>query len=286
MDIRKGINEKAAVMSEEEKFLASYNVNDYERPSVTTDIAVFAMRVKKEDHYRKDPESKLSVLLIRRGEHPYKDYWALPGGFVRKGETIEMCAMREIREETGAEPVSMMPVGVFSAPCRDPRGWVISNAFASVMDLSDNDVNIRGGDDAAEAEWFDVSFVQKKEDMFLLTLTGEKISLCASLRMTGKRFGRPEFEIADNGEFAFDHAKIIACAMSVLRSEADRMEIVFDFLPEKFTLASLQKVQETLMGTTLLTANFRRKIADLVEETEEYTEGAGHRPARLYIKRG
>ena len=70
-----------------------------------------------------------------------------------------------------------------------------------------------------------------------------------------------------------------------LKKEVEDFDVTFDFLPEKFTLASLQKVQETLTGSSLLTANFRRKVADLVQETDEYTGGAGHRPARLFMRK-
>ena len=70
-----------------------------------------------------------------------------------------------------------------------------------------------------------------------------------------------------------------------MRNEAENIDISFDFLPEKFTLAALQRVQETLMGTSLLTANFRRKVADYVTETDEFTEGIGHRPARLFRRK-
>lgn len=58
-----------------------------------------------------------------------------------------------------------------------------------------------------------------------------------------------------------------------------------DFLSEKFTLTQLQKVQETIMNISILPANFRRKISDYVVETDEYTQGAGHRPAKLYMRK-
>ena len=61
--------------------------------------------------------------------------------------------------------------------------------------------------------------------------------------------------------------------------------MIFDFLPEKFTLTELQNVQETVMNISVLPANFRRKIAGYVEETDEYTQGAGHRPAKLYRRK-
>ena len=70
-----------------------------------------------------------------------------------------------------------------------------------------------------------------------------------------------------------------------MRNRAKDFEMIFDFLPEKFTLTELQNVQETVMNISVLSANFRRKISGLVKETDEYTEGAGHRPAKLYQRK-
>ena len=88
-------------MDSEKQFLAKYRQSDYERPSVTADIALFKLRAEKPDSFRKEPSKKLSLLLIRRAEHPFRDCWALPGGFLKPGETIEQCALREVVEETG-----------------------------------------------------------------------------------------------------------------------------------------------------------------------------------------
>lgn len=270
-------------MSEAEKqFLSEYDINEYDRPSVTTDIAAFSVYTEKEDCYRRNPEHKLSVLLVKRGEHPFLNSWALPGGFLKADETIEECALREITEETGVIPVSLMPVGVFSEPDRDPRGRIISNAYTSV--ISEEQV-VKGGSDAADASWFDVAFVSVGRGTYSLSLKCGNTELTSVLKEKRNKFGRPFFETEENNGLAFDHAKIIATALMVLRSEAEKFEVVFDFLPEKFTLNSLQRVQETLLGISLLTPNFRRKIADYVEETDEYTEGAGHRPARLFSKK-
>ena len=143
-------------MQSEQEFLSQYDIRDFDRPSLTTDVAAFTIRSDESDNYRKNPGSSLSVLLIRRGEHPFRDCWALPGGFLRPGETVEACAAREITEEAGVTPAALMPVGVFSAPGRDPRGWVVSNAFASI--ISEESVRLVGGDDASDARWFDLSF--------------------------------------------------------------------------------------------------------------------------------
>ena len=270
-------------MSDEKDFLKTYRQDDYPRPSVTADIVAFTIREEENDNYRQNSGTKLALLLIRRGGHPFKDCWALPGGFLNPGETIEQCALREAEEETAVRPDALMSVGLFSEPNRDPRGWVISNAFVSI--ISEERLRWKPGDDASDAQWFDVDFTQEENGDFILVLTHGDIRLRAVLTEEGSSFGRSSFAIKDSGGIAFDHARIIATALTALRSGAKEFAYLFDFLPETFTLAQLQNVQETIMNISVLPANFRRKIASLVEETDEYTRGAGHRPAKLYRRK-
>ena len=269
-------------MGSEKEYLKNYNIDDYERPSVTTDIAAFTIRSQSENSYRHDPENKLCVLLVKRGEHPFKGCWALPGGFLKKGETVEECALREITEETNVTPAAILPAGVYSETGRDPRGWIISNAFVSVIS---GDVNEIGGDDASEARWFEISLESDDNSASLLKLKSGDILLEAALKERERRFSRPQLEIVDGGKIAFDHARIIADCLTLLRKEAENVETLFDFLPETFTLAELRKTQETILDVSLLNANFRRKIADYVKETDKQVTGAGHRPAKLYTKK-
>lgn len=271
-------------MDSEKEFLAGYSLEKYERPSVTADVAAFTVSTEESESYRKSPENKLRLLLIRRGGHPYKGCWALPGGFLQKGETIEQCALRETLEETNVQPVSIMPVGVFSEPGRDPRGWIISHAYVSV--ISEESVRQVGMDDADDAQWFCVSFDCTESGEYRLTLTHGDITLNALLAAEKTSFGRTAFRILEAGGLAFDHAAIIAAALSALRTEAKNFDAVFDFLPEKFTLSQLQKVQETIMNVSVLPANFRRMVSGYVEETDEFLRGEGHRPARLFRRKG
>lgn len=270
-------------MQSEKEFLESYDMSRFERPSVTADIVAFTIRSEESGNYKRDSEKKLSVLLIKRGGHPFMDHWALPGGFLQPDETVEECAFREATEETNVTPSSLMPVGVFSRPGRDPRGWIISNAYASVV--SEDASGMVGGDDASDAKWFDVWFEQGEDGDFRLDLRCGDVSIRSVLAEEDTRFGRTSFEIRDSGGLAFDHAGIIATALSVLRRSAGNFETIFDFLPEKFTLNALQKVQETITNISTLPANFRRKISDYVVETDEYLQGAGHRPAKLYRRK-
>ena len=114
---------------------------------VTADIVVL--------RYGKDV---LQVLLIKRKADPYKDCWALPGGFVNMDETVEEAACRELAEETGIqrEPAQLTLTGVWSKPDRDPRMRVVSNSFLTTFSKD----AVRAGDDAAGFSWVPVSQIE------------------------------------------------------------------------------------------------------------------------------
>lgn len=113
----------------------------YPRPAVTTDCVVFWLE-----------EGKLKTLLIERGNEPYKGCWAFPGGFLNMDENAEQGALRELEEETGLKLHDIEEFGTFSEVDRDPRGRVITIAFYAITDQKE----VRGGDDAAKAQWFPI----------------------------------------------------------------------------------------------------------------------------------
>jgi 8-oxo-dGTP diphosphatase len=96
------------------------------------------------------PSEEGRILLIRRGTDPYEGYWALPGGFVEVGETLEAAAAREAEEETGLEVEIVRLVGVYSDPDRDPRGHNVSAAYLA---------RIREGEPSAATDAAEVSFL-------------------------------------------------------------------------------------------------------------------------------
>lgn len=270
----------------EQEFLERYRPGDYTRPSVACDMVIFTVMDADAGNYRRLPEKQLRVLLIERGGHPFLGCWALPGGFVRPAETVGQAAARELREETGVENVYLEQLGVFSDPGRDPRTWVMSCAHMALIDSGQ--VRLQAGDDAQNAAWFLVSCAPQPEKpaRLALKLTGSDTTLCAVVerRMTTSA-GAEEYTIIENDGLAFDHAKIIVCALERLRAQTVSGGAAFHLLPEHFTLTELQQVHEVLLGRPLLKAAFRRKIAPLVQETDQMTQNAGHRPSRLYQRK-
>src|SRR3989344_6485590 len=94
------------------------------------------------------------VLLIRRKNAPFKNKWALPGGFVGQNEKLKKAAKRELREETGFSARDLKEVGIFDDPKRDPRGRLVSVAYmAAVRKIN---VKTMAGDDAKEAQFFSI----------------------------------------------------------------------------------------------------------------------------------
>jgi 8-oxo-dGTP diphosphatase len=93
------------------------------------------------------------ILLIKRLNEPFKDCWALPGGFVDENEDLEQAARRELFEETNIETGEMFQIGAFGKPYRDPRGHIISVAYQT--ELIENQI-IKAKDDAKEVKWFSI----------------------------------------------------------------------------------------------------------------------------------
>lgn len=194
-------------------------------------------------------QGSLCVLLVKRGVSPYKDRWALPGGFVLPTEDLVEAAQRELAEETSIEghAVHLEQLATYGRPDRDPRGRVISVAYlALVPDLPEP----TAGSDASDASW------QKVEPL-----------------------------LAEDRRLAFDHHGILTDAVERARSKLEYSPVGAAFCTESFTIHELRQVYEAVWGCVLDPRNFHRKITNtdgFVEPTGERTTRHGGRPAALY----
>ena len=170
------------------------------------------------DNDRKLADKELCVLLIQRGGHPFLGDWALPGGFVQPTETVGEAAVRELREETGVEDVYLEQMGVFSDPKRDSHTRVISCERLALID--GRKVQLQAGDDAQQAVWFRMRYLPLRpqndgEFLFQIQLQKESLVLSAVERkdLLKSGMGVECLSIIENDGIAFDHAKLLACAI-------------------------------------------------------------------------
>jgi len=112
----------------------------YPRAALTVDAIVYCSTA-----------GQVQVLLIERGAEPFKQKWALPGGFVEMQETLEQSCIRELQEETGLEIEKMRQFKAYDAVNRDPRHRTISVVFSAEVQ---HPMPVKGGDDACNAKWF------------------------------------------------------------------------------------------------------------------------------------
>lgn len=268
--------------------------DDYFRPSVTVDSIIFTIRDSETDNYRKLPEKKFQVLLVKRAGEPYKDKWSLPGTFVGEKESFEEAVNRCLEEKANIKDIYLEQLYSWGNPSRDPRERVISTSYMGLVDS--NDIQIKAGKNVEEIEWFNIKLntlreksTDKKDGYYKteeieIILENKEVVLKSKVEVV-KELVNGNLIIYTQilqSDLAFDHAKILVYAIERLKNKVEYTTIAFNLMPEKFTLTKLQQVYEILLDKPLLKANFRRKIADMVIETEEYEENAGHRPSKLY----
>lgn len=240
----------------EEEFLAQYNPDNYERPSVTVDMLIFAM----------NKHQNLEILLIERGVHPFKGKWALPGGFVGIGESLDEAAARELKDETNLDGIYLEQLYTFGEVNRDVRTRVISVSYIALVPAKM--LNYKAGDDASDACLFEV---KQKNGTYTLISKDRKLEL-------------------KEEDLAFDHAKIIRTGLERLKGKVNYTDIALELLEnkEKFSIYELQLIFEALTGEEMDVANFRRSFmkkyldSARVEKLEEKCYSYSKKPSSYY----
>jgi 8-oxo-dGTP diphosphatase len=187
----------------------------------------------------------VSVLLIQRKYEPFKNSWAIPGGFVLEDESLEAAVRRELLEETGVELNYLEQLYTFGEPGRDPRQRTIAVAYFGLVKASQYQ-QLKASTDAENAEWFSIKKIPS---------------------------------------LAFDHKQIISVAIERLRAKIRYQPIGFELLDKKFPFSDLEKLYIALLGRDINRRNFSKKILSFgfLEETGELSkpEGKG-RPSKIY----
>ena len=267
------------VYNSEEEFLKDYNAKDFDQLSITADILLISVSSEEVNNYRKNSKKMMSILLVKRDDYPFKDKWCLPGGFLDPNtETLEECAKRVLKRETNLSNIYLEQLYTFGDINRDPRMRIVSTSYMALIDKNRLNDTINN-----DASWFNI---KKSEDNNIVTITLENDIDCFSFKikkiLKEKTTDRYKFEIIENNKIAFDHCLVILSGIERLKNKLEYTDIVFNMMPEYFTLGELQQVYEIILGKKLLDPAFRRIIANKVEKTEIIKTGGGHRPSYMY----
>ena len=267
------------VYHSEEEFLRNYNPDEYEKLSVTVDILIFSVSSEETINYRKTDKKKMSILLVKRENYPFKDKWCLPGGFVGINEDLDEAPIRILKNETNIEDIYLEQLYTFGSVKRDPRMRVISTSYMALVDKNRLNRNL-----SQNAAWFDIISCEEKDNIVTIILDNgdTTIKFCIEKKLKEKTTDRYAFSVARNDALAFDHPLVILSGMERLKNKIEYTDVVFNMMPELFTLGELQKVYEVILGKKLLDPAFRRIIADKVEKTDCMRTGGGHRPSMLF----
>jgi ADP-ribose pyrophosphatase YjhB (NUDIX family) len=251
----------------------------YEKLSVTADILIFSVSSEEELNYRKTDKKKMSILLVKRTDYPFKDKWCLPGGFIGIDEDLEDAPKRILKNETNLDDIYLEQLYTFGEVNRDPRMRIISASYMALVDKNRLCKNL-----SKEASWFDIVYYEEKNDKVQVVLNNGTTILKFVIQKVLKddTTNKYAYNVLENPDIAFDHTKVIVYGMERLKNKIEYTDIVFNMMPELFTLGELQQVYEVILGKKLLDPAFRRIIAHKVEKTEAMKTGGGHRPSYLF----
>ena len=262
----------------EQEFLKDYDPSRFDRLSLTTDILIFSVSDGVQENYRKLNQKYFSVLLVKRDNYPFKDKWCLPGGFVKIDEDIEDAATRILDTEANIKDIYLEQLYTYGNPNRDPRMRVISTSYMALIDKNKLPNTVSNN-----ASWFNVTVLEDEKYIDVTLDNGnETIKFKIKKTLKEKTTDRYKYEIVENDKLAFDHPLAIVSGISRLKNKLEYTDIVFNMMPEYFTLGELQQVYEVILGKKLLDPAFRRIIADKVEKTDKMKIGGGHRPSVLF----
>lgn len=185
---------------------------------------------------------KIKVLLFKRNEDPYKGYWMLPSNLLMTSETIEECAKETVFEFAGLEDIYLKQCNVFSKTDRLPNYRIVANSVICLVDI--DEVNKIKENINIESSWFDIDQTPK---------------------------------------MVYDHGEILENSIEFLKNTLshsyDMMKI---FYKKDFTLPELQTTYEQILNKKLDRRNFRKKIINFVEDTNDKKTKTNGRPAKLY----
>ena len=243
----------------------------------TSDLLIFGIDSRVSSNVRSLPKKYFSILLVKRNKEPFINKWCLPGGYVGIEETSKEASNRILKKETGLIDVYMQQVGVYDSINRDPRGRTISSSYMALIDRTILKQDISNG-----AAWFDIEVVEKDNVVKVKLVNDNEVIEYSVKKVTiDSKTNEYEYELINKSDLAFDHDEIIVKGIMDLRYKVHSTDIVFNLMPEEFTIGELKQVYSLLLGREVVNSAFRRVIAPKIVETGKMISTGGHRPSML-----
>ena len=179
------------IYNSEEEFLKDYDSSIFEKLSMTVDILVLSVSSEMTSNYRKTDKKKMSILLVKRNDYPFKDKWCLPGGFIGIDEDLEDAPLRVLKRETNVDNIYLEQLYTFGSVKRDPRMRIVSTSYMALIDKNRLNENLN-----ENASWFDIVSIDEKDNIVDVILNNgfETISfsiekVCSSTALASSRCG-------------------------------------------------------------------------------------------------
>ena len=246
--------------------------------ALSTDVLIFSVSKGEAKTCRNLSDKFFSILLVRRNKEPFKDTWCLPGGFVGENETIDTAADRILEKETNLTNIYKEQLYTFGDVDRDPRTRVISTAYMALIDKQKITNQL-----SEDASWFNIHITEENNKVNVVLENDEDtIEFIIEKELVSQTTKKYKYKTIKNENIAFDHDKIILTGIERMKNKVKDTDIVFNMMPEYFTLGELQQIYEVILDKKLLDPAFRRIIADKVEKTDKMIKTGGHRPSVLF----
>ena len=246
--------------------------------ALSTDVLIFSVSKGEAKTCRNLSDKFFSILLVRRNKEPFKDTWCLPGGFVKENESIDEAADRILEKVTNLSNIYKEQLYTFGDVDRDPRTRVISTAYMALIDKQKITNQL-----SEDASWFNIHITEENNKVnVVLENDDDTIEFVIKKELVAETTKKYKYKTIKNEKIAFDHDKIILTGIERMKNKVKDTDIVFNMMPEYFTLGELQQIYEVILDKKLLDPAFRRIIADKVEKTNKMIKTGGHRPSVLF----
>ena len=240
----------------------------------TVDLLIFGISIKENTNIRELSKKNLSVILVKRDKEPFKNHLVLPGGYINNNETSEEAAKRILKKETGLSNIDLYLSSINDEIGRDPRNRTVSVCYIALVDVEKINKELK-----ENSKWYDINYYVNDDSVDvkiddLYYKVGRKI-------IDSKSEYEKYYQINKN-KLGFDHEIILTKGIMDLRHKVQNTDIIFNLLPEYFTIGTLEQVYGNILKEKVVNSAFRRTFSDKLEVTNEIVKTGGHRPSYLY----